>query len=251
MRIEQRMTSAPAVVDPATTIEACRELMRSHKIHHLPVVRDGALVGLLTATTAYGPQDRNAAAGEVAMRAPVRAYPDELLYDVLGRCTASMQDACVITNRQDQVVGILTERDVVRMAAELVAPHLTVQDAATTTVEQVPPTLRVSEGLDRMRQNMFRHLVVAEGAQLRGVLSLHEVMLARDPRAPLAALLPEASQVAVRWDQPLTEAAQAMMRADVDAVAVLDSASAAVEGLLTVTDLLRALRASPRLAAES
>jgi len=48
MLVEDRMTRNPITATPETTHKQAAELLREHKIHHLPVVsKDGKLVGIL------------------------------------------------------------------------------------------------------------------------------------------------------------------------------------------------------------
>jgi len=48
MRIRDWMTKDPMVVTPETLLMDARKKMEEYKIHHLPVVRKGKLVGMLT-----------------------------------------------------------------------------------------------------------------------------------------------------------------------------------------------------------
>ena len=42
------MTADLVTVDPATSVDACLSLMTSHKIRHLPVLRDGEIAGVVS-----------------------------------------------------------------------------------------------------------------------------------------------------------------------------------------------------------
>lgn len=48
MFVSERMTKTPIVVDPNATILEARKIMTEEKIHRLPVVADGKLVGIVT-----------------------------------------------------------------------------------------------------------------------------------------------------------------------------------------------------------
>lgn len=47
-RVEEVMTSDILTVSPEETIEKCMAIMTEHKCRHLPVVYDGALVGIIS-----------------------------------------------------------------------------------------------------------------------------------------------------------------------------------------------------------
>jgi CBS domain-containing protein len=49
-RINQVVTAEPLTVDVGTEVRQAAELMLSGHVHHLPVVRDGSLVGLVDMT---------------------------------------------------------------------------------------------------------------------------------------------------------------------------------------------------------
>jgi acetoin utilization protein AcuB len=46
--VEQFMTSHPFTTSPDDTAESAGQIMQAHGIHHLPVLREGALVGMVT-----------------------------------------------------------------------------------------------------------------------------------------------------------------------------------------------------------
>jgi CBS domain-containing protein len=81
--------------------------------------------------------------------------------------------------RDGILVGIFSERDMMkRVVVEGLDPH-------TTAIEQVmtadPLTVSADEELENglllMRRHGFRHLLVCEGKQLKGVVSLRDLML--------------------------------------------------------------------------
>ena len=81
--------------------------------------------------------------------------------------------------RDGELVGIFSERDLMKRV--VVEGH----DPRTTTVEQVmtenPLTVGPEEDVETclhlMRRHGFRHLPVCEGRQLRGIVSLRDILL--------------------------------------------------------------------------
>ena len=249
LRVADRMTPNPKVVDPRTPLRDCQEQMRRFGIHHLPVVHLGRLVGMLHANDAFSPHPAGTLAYQIAKVPPVRALMDEDLYDVLGRCASSLSDACVVLNDAQQVVGILTERDVVTMASTLVDPTLLVEAIATTTLHTASPAQSIGEAFEMMQTNMERHLVVVDDGELATVLTLQDVVGVHDQQAPLATLVALRPPLKVTWMATVVEAARIMHCGSKDAIAVVsDVEPDKVEGLVTVTDLLRALRLSTQVA---
>jgi acetoin utilization protein AcuB len=48
MRVQDWMTAPPLTVSPETGVFEARQLMQERRVRHLPVTRDGELVGILT-----------------------------------------------------------------------------------------------------------------------------------------------------------------------------------------------------------
>jgi len=83
------------------------------------------------------------------------------------------------------LVGILTERDVLRAAAsgeDLSAA--TVADWMTPHPQSASPDTSASDAAQVMLLNGFRHLPVMEGRTLCGVVSLRDLFAARIRRSP-------------------------------------------------------------------
>jgi CBS domain-containing protein len=86
--------------------------------------------------------------------------------------------AVVITGADKQVVGILSERDIVRAVAgrgpasldEQVGQVMT-RNVVTCTADQTIPSL-----MERMTQHKFRHLPVVEDGRLAGIVSIGDVV---------------------------------------------------------------------------
>lgn len=78
------------------------------------------------------------------------------------------------------IEGIFTERDVLRAAASgkdlRAAP---ISEWMTSDPMTVPPDMDSEEAAQIMAANGFRHLPVVEGRELRGIVSLRDVLSAR------------------------------------------------------------------------
>ncbi len=245
-QIRDVMTADPVVVGPDTSVATVRETMRQRRIHHLPLVDDGRFAGVVDATQAFGWVPAEATAADLVGRMVVEAHPEEGLFEVLGRCAWSPRDVCVVTRPEThEVVGIVTERDLVRLAASHVDASRLIDQVASTTVVTAPVTATVGECLEQLREQMFRHLVVVKDGKLRGTVSLRDLLLV-DARSPVADSLPETPPKA-SWSATIREVAAQMRDQDLDALPLVDDDDVP-DGIVTVTDLLRALRSSSALA---
>jgi CBS domain-containing protein len=76
------------------------------------------------------------------------------------------------------VVGIITERDVLRLAAP--GPHLlatqTVGEVMTTEVIVATPADRIAYAMGVMTRNRIRHLPVIEDGALAGIVSIRDMV---------------------------------------------------------------------------
>jgi CBS domain-containing protein len=77
-----------------------------------------------------------------------------------------------------RLVGILSERDVVRAVAEGVVPQETAAgDYMTSDPSWVTPETSVQEASDRMLQLGVRHLPVLLGANVVGMVSMRDLLI--------------------------------------------------------------------------
>jgi CBS domain-containing protein len=86
--------------------------------------------------------------------------------------------AIVITGADRQVIGILSERDIVRAFAASGPAALDEQvgQVMTRKVMTCDETETVSSLMERMTQGKFRHLPVVERGRLAGIVSIGDVV---------------------------------------------------------------------------
>jgi CBS domain-containing protein len=98
--------------------------------------------------------------------------------DELARCRIG---ALVVVEGRDRVVGIISERDIVRALANRGMNLLGAKIESIMTREVV--TCRESETINRvmgrMSRGRFRHLPVVENGRLVGIVSIGDVVKAR------------------------------------------------------------------------
>jgi len=87
-----------------------------------------------------------------------------------------------VVQDNEQLAGILTERDVLRAVAAGVDPdRADVGGLMTRDVVTAGPDWDVAEAAATMAEHRVRHLVVYEGGHLLGVLSVRDVLPALLP----------------------------------------------------------------------
>ncbi|HEX9291531.1 MAG TPA: CBS domain-containing protein [Anaeromyxobacteraceae bacterium] len=83
----------------------------------------------------------------------------------------------VAVRENGRVVGIVTERDLVtRVLADGEAATLPIRDAMRTDLPTVAPSASDAECTALMRDHATRHLLVVEGGEVAGIISMRDVI---------------------------------------------------------------------------
>ena len=133
MRVGERMRREPVAAGPAESLGHAARLLTRHRLRALPVVRRGALLGLVAAADvdrAHPSAATTLAVGEVhtcldrvridrVIEPPVTAVgPRTPLVDAIRLMRARRLGAIPVT-RGDRLVGLLTEDDLLAVLALL------------------------------------------------------------------------------------------------------------------------------------
>ncbi len=86
------------------------------------------------------------------------------------------QTGSLIIAEGDELIGIITERDLLRAVALGADPDkTTVDDAMTTQVFTVPPDMQLQDAAREMATRLIRHLPVVADGKLLGMVSMRDV----------------------------------------------------------------------------
>lgn len=100
--------------------------------------------------------------------------------DTIGEAAQLMADANVgssVVLEHGRLIGILTERDLLRAMAQRVHPsEARVREWMTAEPMAVSESTTADEAARLMVENGFRHLPVVDGERTLGVVSLRDVM---------------------------------------------------------------------------
>jgi CBS domain-containing protein len=106
----------------------------------------------------------------------VSVRPDETVQVAISRMLEENIGSVAVCEEQ-RLVGIFTERDVLRLAGEGAAfDQLPVRDVMTRTLVTVPPDVDLIDAARLMGEKKIRHLPVLQGEHLLGVVGIREVM---------------------------------------------------------------------------
>ena len=82
----------------------------------------------------------------------------------------------VLVLEEERLVGILTERDVLRAVAGGIAENTVVSDWMTRDPETMEPDEPIRQAAVLMIHGGFRHLPIVEGERVVGMLSIRDLM---------------------------------------------------------------------------
>jgi CBS domain-containing protein len=127
--------------------------------------------------------------GAIAMTSAadiVKSKPDPTVYTIVP--TASVFDAVTLMAQKnigallvvdrEQIVGIVTERDVARNVVLMSRPpkETRLRDIMTSSVMAVPPQRSSEECMALMTEHRLRHLPVMDGDRLIGLISIGDLV---------------------------------------------------------------------------
>jgi len=104
--------------------------------------------------------------------------PDEILSTAVKILAEHRIGALVITTSERKIIGILSERDIVRAVARGGASALEhpVSQHMTGKVVTCTRQTTINELMDEMTKRKFRHMPVVENGRLCGIISIGDVV---------------------------------------------------------------------------
>jgi len=179
MRVADIMSALAQSVSPELSVLDAGKLMSDRHIRRLPVLEQGKLVGVVTQTdlvralTAYGIW-RDVA--EI-MNSQVAVVQETATAAEAAKVMAERDISSVVCLNAEEVVGILTERDLLkRVLAEQRDPAETkMKDVMSSPVKSVPSNYSVFSAGRIMEKMSIRRLVVTDNEALRGIVSQTDI----------------------------------------------------------------------------
>jgi CBS domain-containing protein len=106
------------------------------------------------------------------------ARQDDTIHEIASRLSHRKIGAIVIINGAEQVEGIVSERDIIRLIAEHGGKALSMpaSSAMTRNVVSCTSNATIEEIMDIMTNGRFRHLPVIEDGKIAGIISIGDVV---------------------------------------------------------------------------
>ncbi|MBT8082867.1 MAG: CBS domain-containing protein [Gammaproteobacteria bacterium] len=128
--IEAIMSTNLITVSPSATLAEARSLMHEHRIHHIPVMDEDRIVGLVTLTNVLAATDSFLRDDRSRIHADEIGIKDTMVTDVATvDINASLRHAALFLEKHkigclpvldgDKLVGIITDTDFVAVAINL------------------------------------------------------------------------------------------------------------------------------------
>ena len=111
-------------------------------------------------------------------RAVATARPDVTLLEIANKLSQKKIGAIVIVGERGDVVGIVSERDVIRKLGERGPEVLSepVAQTMTSSVISCQESSTLDELMEIMTQGRFRHVPVIEDGALVGIVSIGDIV---------------------------------------------------------------------------
>ena len=111
-------------------------------------------------------------------RGCITVFSEETIKEVAALLAKNSIGAVPVTNKNEEVIGIVSERDIVRNLNNCVV-DITSEKVATIMTKSVisaPKTVSSSDLMEIMTENKIRHVVIMEGKALLGIVSIGDVV---------------------------------------------------------------------------
>jgi acetoin utilization protein AcuB len=137
------MTAQPLTIGRKESLITAHRMMSAYRVHHLPVLEQGELVGIVTQRDLYFMEtfrdvDLEKDLVEDAMSTDAYAVEPGVSIHAVAQHMACYRFGCTVVLERGKVVGIFTATDALRLLATLTSP------ARTKRPVTPPPTTRAA-----------------------------------------------------------------------------------------------------------
>jgi CBS domain-containing protein len=277
MRVSDVMQRDVITIDEMADVALALQIMVYNEVRHLPVLREGEVVGILSErdvlsarrtagngaespATQGGLFELQGKVGDLMTRQVKSIHPRAGLEEAAARMAVE-KIGCLLVFDDQKMVGLLTRADVLATAAQCPVdlsegPEPDIGSMMTTKIAAVHEDDRLVDAASMMLRWGVRHLPVIDGLKrVRGILSDRDVRTALGN--PLEAVTGEATSRrvealrvqdvmtpephTVRADEPVSSVVAALVNELIGAMPVVDEEDHLV-GMISYVDVLRRLQ---------
>lgn len=180
--VEQIMSSPVRSIPRDLSVMETSKIMEAEKIRRLVVMEDGCFVGIITQTDMVQVLASYSISQEVSeiMTSNVAVINSSATVKEAAELMASKDISCLVAMEKDDVVGIFTERDLLRRVVALKRnPAQTrLKKVMSSPVVSVSPDCSVLSARKLLERIGIRRLVVMDDETLRGVITQTDILKA-------------------------------------------------------------------------
>ncbi|GGE19849.1 acetoin utilization protein AcuB [Marinithermofilum abyssi] len=169
MLVEEIMHRIVHTVEPELSIREAFQVARQHRIRHLPVVKEGRLVGIITDrdlghALLHMVDDEPAAealahpVSEVMRREIITAHPLDFVEEA-ARLLYQHNIGCLPVVHGERLTGILTRKDVFKTLIEMFGVHQPSQHVEVEVADKIGVLAEVSRIFSQHKTNIHRVMV--------------------------------------------------------------------------------------------
>jgi len=114
LTVERNMSKYPILGVPEMTVHQAMRLMKTFHIRHLPVVKNEAMIGVVSQRDLLGVPEAKAI-GEIMAKSPYVVRPETPLSEVTCNMASEKFGSTVVVNSVGEVLGIFTTTDALKM----------------------------------------------------------------------------------------------------------------------------------------
>ena len=182
LKMNDVMSAPPFTALSEVDFREAYRMLQERGFRHLVVVDgDGRLQGIVTEGDFLhhldtGDLSEFKSAEKVMSRNIITVDVGDTLTDAINLMSRNRY-SCVVVTRDHVPYGILTERDVVKLAPSVVkVADMTVGSVVHTPLITAPPNMTLPDAIRRMEQYKIRHLVITEHDKLLGLVTRHDLV---------------------------------------------------------------------------
>lgn len=103
--------------------------------------------------------------------------PHTTVMEMVGELTRLRVGALVVVDSSNELIGIVSERDIIRSASikGLGVFEGPVEDIMTPNPKTCSPNDKIEDILKQMTEGRFRHMPVTEAGKLSGIVSIYDI----------------------------------------------------------------------------
>lgn len=107
-------------------------------------------------------------------------HPDESIFNCIKILNAKRLGALIVLSPDEEVLGIISERDILRKTYETKGKleGITVKEVMTPEEDLITGSTQddISVVMEKMTENTVRHLPIVDNGELKGIMAIGEVV---------------------------------------------------------------------------